>query len=238
LGHGAMRPSGHRGIGTAVVNLCVALPCALLGPSRQVFFDRSTSVHTAPHRRVCEGRQEGLQSLLIRECGGSTTAGQPETVYEEVWQQRGSWVHAFAASPHHHITAARIGRPSTLCSALLCARAVPALCPLCVCCSCCANAGIRLPSGLQDQPRVIWPRVGRKIQRSSAENPRLPALEHQNLNFTGLSAIRRHPKPSTLTATSPIPSQWPVPRRLPKRSPRREQRFQSTSTALCAPAIR
>jgi hypothetical protein len=136
-------------------------------------------------------------------------------------------------SPHHHITAARIGRPSTLCSVLLwfgsrCAR-----------CVCVAPAAPTLPSDIrQDQPRVIWPRVGRKIQRSSAENPRLPALEHQNLNFSGLSAIHRHPKPSTLTATSPIPSQWPVPRRLPKRSPRREQHFQSTLTALCALAIR
>ncbi|KAH8787407.1 hypothetical protein F5882DRAFT_111849 [Hyaloscypha sp. PMI_1271] len=140
-------------------------------------------------------------------------------------------------SPHHHITAARIGRPSTLSSALCCsalARAVPVVCVLLLLRQRWHPAAVRT----QDQPRVIWPRVGRKIQRSSAENPRLPALEHQNLNFTGLSAIHRHPKPSTLTATSPIPSQWPVPRRLPKRSTRREQRFQSTSTALCAPAIR
>jgi hypothetical protein len=151
LGHGAMRPSGHRGIGTAVVNLCVALPCALLRPSRQVFFDRSTSVHTAQQRRVCEGRQEGLQSLLIRECGGSTTAGQPETVYEEVWQQRGSWVHAFTASPHHRITAARIGKPSKhalLCSALcsLCARSVPVVCV--------APAAPTLASGFRQDSRT------------------------------------------------------------------------------------
>jgi hypothetical protein len=136
--------------------------------------------------------------------------------------------HGTKSTSSHCISAARIGGSSTLCSVRVGVRVAPAAPTL--------ASGIR-----QDQPRVIWPRVGRKIQRWSAENPenpRLPALEHQILNFTGLSANHRHPKPSTLTATTPIPSQWPVPRRLPKRSPRREQRFQSTSTALCAPAIR
>jgi hypothetical protein len=58
----------------------------------------------------------------------------------------------------------------------------------------------------------------------------------KTFNLTGLSA-NDHPKSSTLTATNPIPSSWPVPRRSLRRSPRREQRCQLTSTALCAPAI-
>jgi hypothetical protein len=147
LGHGAMRPSGHRGIGTAVVNLCVALRCALLRPSRQVCFDRSTRVHTAQHRRVCEGRQEGLQSLLIRDCGGSTTAGQPETVYEEVWQQSGSWMHAFTASPHHRSQNWK-AKHALLCSVLLCPGS------LCARCVCVAPAAPTLASGFRQDSRT------------------------------------------------------------------------------------
>ena len=149
-GHEAIGASGHRHCCCELVRRPAlrAPPPFAPGLFRSLYKRAHCTAPQGLRRKA--GGQEGLQSLLIRECGASTTAGQPETAYEEVWQQRGSWGHAFTASPHHRITAARIGRPSTLSSALCCSALLwLALCPLCVCCSCCANAGIRLPSGLR-----------------------------------------------------------------------------------------
>ena len=171
-GHEAIGASGHRHCCCELVRRPAlrAPPPFAPGLFRSLYKRAHCTLHTAQHRRVCEGRQEGrraggqegLQSLLIRECGASTTAGQPETAYEEVWQQRGSWGHAFTASPHHRSQNWK-AKHALLCSVLLCSGS------RCARCVCVAPAAPTLASGCRQDSGP----ASRNLASSRPQNPAL-----------------------------------------------------------------